>query len=263
MPKFYAQIVLPFGTDKEFTYSVPPSLRGKVKVGSRVLVPLGRQTTTGIVVDLVGRSSVSQIKDILDLLDPEPLFDANMVALTRWISEYYLCSWGDAFKAALPAELRRKGKKLIRLREPYAEALARKLRRSSPLQAEIVKTLVCRGEISDTALARRVGREGLFAALHQLQSAGHLQVRMEIAKPRVGVRTERAARLLISPEEVRTAAEGLQKRAPKQAAGLKALLQMGGVARAADLSRERGKGVGGGVQAGEIARSLCRFAPGF
>ena len=240
MPKFYAQIVLPFGADKEFTYSVPPSLRGTVKVGSRVLVPLGRRTTTGIVVDLVGRSSVSQVKDILDLLDPEPLFDANMVALTRWISEYYLCSWGDAFKAALPAELRRKGKKLIRLREPYAEALARKLRRSSPLQAEIVKTLVCRGEISDTALARRVGREGLFAALHQLQSAGHLQVRMEMAKPRVGVRTEKATRLLISPEEVRTAAEGLQKRAPKQAAGLEALLQMGGVARAADLSRERG-----------------------
>ena len=87
MPKFYAQIVLPFGADKEFTYSVPPSLRGKVKVGSRVLVPLGRRTTTGIVVDLMGRSSVSQVKDILDLLDPEPLFDANMVALTRWISE--------------------------------------------------------------------------------------------------------------------------------------------------------------------------------
>jgi primosomal protein N' (replication factor Y) len=236
----YAQIVLPLSVDKQFTYALPPSLRSHVKVASRVLVPLGRRTMTGIVVALVGKSPVSQVKEVLDLLDPEPIFDPTMLQLTRWISEYYLCSWGEAFKAALPAGFWRKGRRLIRLREPYANALVRKLRGSSPLQAEIVEMLMRRGEMSDAALARRVGREGLFAALDQLRRAGYVQVREEPAKPRVGVRTERTVCLITSPEEASSAVKKLRKRAPKQAAGLEVLLQLGGTAKVAELSEKTG-----------------------
>jgi primosomal protein N' (replication factor Y) len=240
MPKSFAQIVLPLSAEKQFTYSVPPSLRNQVKVGSRVLVPLGRRTLTGIVVDLVGKSPVPQVKEILDLLDVEPIFDGIMLQLTRWIADYYLCSWGEALKAALPAGLWRKGKRLIRLSEPYADALAQKLRRSSPLKAEIVRTLMGRGEVSDTSLARRVGREGLFAALAQLQDAGYLEMREEAPRPGVGVRKERAVRLTSPPEEARLTVDGLRKSAPRQAAGLEALLELGGTASTAKLSQKVG-----------------------
>jgi primosomal protein N' (replication factor Y) len=240
MPKPFAQIVLPLSAEKQFTYAVPASLRSQVKVGSRVLVPIGRRTMTGIVVALIEKSPVSQVKEVLDLLDTEPIFDTTMLQLTRWISEYYLCSWGEAFKAALPAGFWRRGKRLIRLREPYACALAQKLRESSPLKGKIVEMLMRRGEVSDAALARRVGREGLFAALDQMRRAGYLQVREEPAKTRVGVRTEKAVRLLTSPEEAGSAMQDLRKRAPKQADGLEVLLQLGGTARVAELWKKRG-----------------------
>ena len=240
MSKSYAQVVLPLSAEKQFTYAVPLSLRRQVKVGSRVLVPLAQRTMTGIVVALVGESPFPQVREVLDLLDSEPIFDATMLQLTHWISEYYLCSWGEAFKAALPAGFWRKGKRSIRLREPYARALARKLRKSSPLKAGIVEMLMRRGKVSDAALARRVGREGLFVALNQLRRAGYVQVLEESAKSRVGVRTERAARLRASPEETRSAMERLKEKAPKQAAGLEVLLQLGGTAWVAELSTKAG-----------------------
>ncbi|KPL17163.1 MAG: hypothetical protein AMJ92_12045 [candidate division Zixibacteria bacterium SM23_81] len=240
MSKAYAQIVLPLSAEKQFTYGVPPSLRRQVKVGSRVLVPLGRRTTTGIVVELIEESPFPQVKEVLDLLDPVPVFDEPMLELTRWISDYYLCSWGDVFRAALPAGFWQKGKRLIRLREPYAKALAHKLRRSSPLKAQIVETLTGRGELSDTTLARRVGKEGLFNALDQLHKAGYLQVKDESPKPRVAIRRERAVRLLASHGEVASVAKTLRKKAPKQAAGLQTLLQLGGTAGLVELSHKAG-----------------------
>ncbi len=240
MPKSFAQIVLPLSADKEFTYAVPASLRAHVKAGSRALVPLGRRTMTGIVVELIKESPVAQVREILDLLDAEPIFDATVLQLTRWISEYYLCSWGEALKAALPGAFWRKGRRLVRLREPYGRALAQKLRRSSPLKADIVDALMDRDAMSDAALSRRVGREGLFAALHQLRHAGHIEVREEPAGPRVRVRTQRAVRLLSAPQETKSAVEDLRTKAPKQAMALEHLLQLGGTASTAELSAKAG-----------------------
>ncbi|MFC1683642.1 hypothetical protein ACFL0G_05510, partial [Candidatus Zixiibacteriota bacterium] len=189
MPKTYAQIILPLKVDKPFTYSIPPALRDRVRVGSRALVPLGRRTTTGIVVELLEKSPFTQVKDILDLPDAEPVFSAATVALTHWMADYYLCTWNEALRAALPAELRRKSKRMIRLKEPYAETLAGKLHASSPMQARIVQLLGRRGELSDAALARGLGREGLFAALHQLKNAGRVEIREAEARPRLRIRT--------------------------------------------------------------------------
>jgi primosomal protein N' (replication factor Y) len=45
-------------------------------------------------------------KDIEELLDEEPLLDASMLSLTRWISERYLCGWGQVLDSVIPAGVR-------------------------------------------------------------------------------------------------------------------------------------------------------------
>src|SRR5436853_7477945 len=45
----------------------------------------------------------SDIKDVAELIDDEPVVSPEMLELTRWMSDYYYASWGECLKAALPA----------------------------------------------------------------------------------------------------------------------------------------------------------------
>ena len=47
-----------------------------------------------------------KLKDVAEILDPVPLIDDRMLELTRWMAEYYVCSWGQALDTAVPAGVR-------------------------------------------------------------------------------------------------------------------------------------------------------------
>ena len=87
LPQF-VEVALPVPVQKLFTYSIRPGLADVAKVGSRVLVPFGKQTLTGYIaslrteVDAASRFSNIEIKDVLELLDEEPLVTDEILALT-------------------------------------------------------------------------------------------------------------------------------------------------------------------------------------
>ena len=116
----FADIVVNRPIEGPFTYSIPNDLRGHVKIGSLVEVSFGNKKTTGYVVGLSSSSDVRNIKPIERVLDETPLIDAEILKLTRWISDYYYSSMGEAISAAVPSVLKRslKGKRRIKEREP-------------------------------------------------------------------------------------------------------------------------------------------------
>ena len=57
------------------TYSIPPALDGLVQPGHRVLAPLRSRKVTGVVTEVGERLSTSELKPILEVLEPRPLFD--------------------------------------------------------------------------------------------------------------------------------------------------------------------------------------------
>ena len=72
----------------------------------RVFVPFGRRRITGYVVNLTSRwDKKIQLKSLSDLPDTEPIVGTEILSLTKWLSSYYQCSWGEAIRAALPAGL--------------------------------------------------------------------------------------------------------------------------------------------------------------
>ena len=95
--------------DGVFTYSVPQSLEGQVRVGARVLVPFGRSKTY---VGIVDKSSVNyqlsdvKYKDVLQVLDASPILTDCQLRLWQWISDYYMSPIGEVYKAALPLGLK-------------------------------------------------------------------------------------------------------------------------------------------------------------
>lgn len=104
----YAQIVFPIPLERTFDYAVPPLLRRKVDVGIRVRAPFGRVQKIGYLVGLSKKSHLpsTAIKAIEALLDEEPFLDKRLLELSKRISQYYLCSWGEALEAIFPASLR-------------------------------------------------------------------------------------------------------------------------------------------------------------
>ena len=104
-----AAIVFPEPPFGPLDYAVPPELRDNLGLGSRVRVPLGRgnRQVSGYCVGLSPQSGGSrQLKDVASVLDERTLFSAHMIRLTEWMSEYYLCEWGQALEAVVPAGVR-------------------------------------------------------------------------------------------------------------------------------------------------------------
>src|SRR5215469_9441015 len=90
-----------------FSYHVPDGM--EPAVGGRVLVPFRQQRMSGIVVDLHDRKPSVQTKNVVSVLDPAPVLDANLMRLGRWIADYYLAPLGEVFRTMLPlgAEFKR------------------------------------------------------------------------------------------------------------------------------------------------------------
>jgi primosomal protein N' (replication factor Y) (superfamily II helicase) len=86
---------------RPLTYSVPDGL--DVRIGQRVLVPLGSRRVTGVVLS-AGQPLPPGIgaRPVIQVLDPEPVLSPELLTLGMWIAEYYLAPLGEVFRAMLP-----------------------------------------------------------------------------------------------------------------------------------------------------------------
>ncbi|MDF2874188.1 MAG: priA [Sporomusa sp.] len=100
-----AQVIVNIPTrslDKPFSYIIPAHLPG-IGVGSRVLVPFSNRKVEGFIIGLA-LENTEGLKPILDVLDDYPWFDSNMLETAKWLSEYYLCSLGEAMRLFIPGQ---------------------------------------------------------------------------------------------------------------------------------------------------------------
>ena len=103
----YVDVILPLPLEGTFTYSVPEPMVTQVRMGVRVLVPLGRSKTyTAMAVRLHSEKPEFETRPIIQVIDAEPVLIEQQLRLWQWISTYYMSPIGDVFKAALPAGLK-------------------------------------------------------------------------------------------------------------------------------------------------------------
>src|SRR5947209_12475584 len=105
----YCDVSLPVPLDQPFTYSLPATLSHRVKPGCRVLAPLGSRKLTGVVLNTHRESPGGPVKEVFKLIDEEPVLDASLLALGRWISGYYCAPLGEVLRSMTPltGEIRR------------------------------------------------------------------------------------------------------------------------------------------------------------
>jgi len=103
----YADVVINRPIKGPFTYSIPESLKDDIKIGSVIEVSFGNKVVIGYVVGLSDKCDITKIKPINSIIDKTLSMDSRMLELTRWISDYYYSSWGEAISAAIPSVVKK------------------------------------------------------------------------------------------------------------------------------------------------------------
>lgn len=96
--------------DNVFTYHVPKDIESSIKIGVRVSIPFGKMTLEGFVIGIENDTTYdkSKIKDIISVLDKEPVLTDEMLKLGKYLSDTLLCSKVSAYQVMLPKALKAK-----------------------------------------------------------------------------------------------------------------------------------------------------------
>lgn len=103
----YIEVAVPLPLDGTFHYRVPPELANHLCPGIRVFVPFGKRKVTAYLLGFSMPPPGQQLKDMLEVLDEEPLWTEKELTFFRWIADYYLHPLGEVLQTALPSAIKR------------------------------------------------------------------------------------------------------------------------------------------------------------
>jgi primosomal protein N' (replication factor Y) len=97
----FCDVAVPLPLEGVFTYRIGDNGSEPV-VGGRVLVPFRSERLAGVVTRLHDTPPSVETKTVLDVLDPRPVLDAELLRLGEWIAQYYLAPIGEVLRGMLP-----------------------------------------------------------------------------------------------------------------------------------------------------------------
>ncbi|MBP3711177.1 MAG: primosomal protein N' [Bacteroidaceae bacterium] len=183
MPK-YADVIVPLPLQEAFTYAVPPECQPKIQVGQRVIVPFGiRKFYTAIVLRLHDDTPPYPTKPISEVLDTEPIVLPKQLQLWKWVSDYYLCSMGDVFKAALPSGLKLESESTILPNQDWQAETPLKSSEEKVWQALQPKTKRSKATGQTLAnLQKATGLKNILPIVKGLLEKGAVQMKEELRR---------------------------------------------------------------------------------
>ena len=92
--------------DMTFTYHVPSNVEDNLLIGKRVLVPFSNRTVEGFVLGYDAKTDDYEIKDIIKIIDDEPVLNDELINLGIYMSKKYLCPLINCYQSMLPKALK-------------------------------------------------------------------------------------------------------------------------------------------------------------
>ncbi|MEQ1555168.1 MAG: primosomal protein N', partial [Ferruginibacter sp.] len=118
----WAEIILPLALPNIYTYAIPSNLIAIAIPGCRVEVIFGKNKKyAGIIKKIITEKPSYKTKNILNVLDDQPLIYNQQMQLWQWISQYYMCSEGEVMAAALPANFKLSSETVLIYNEAYGD----------------------------------------------------------------------------------------------------------------------------------------------
>jgi primosomal protein N' (replication factor Y) (superfamily II helicase) len=220
----YVEIVFPLPFRKAFTYLVPKELEKHVQVGVRAVAPFGKRTLSGFIINKLKTASLKEvIKPIIDIIDEQPIVDKDGFKFYQWLADYYLCSFGEALKLAVPYGSEVESKRKVVSDQKASAHLLSKEKNKSSTRGKILKVLSEREEISLQQLQKLVKKKNIYSILRTLQEHGVVTLLDTLQQAKVKAKTVNYVKLNKSVGEVYSIFPEIERRSPKQ---IKLLLEL-------------------------------------
>lgn len=228
----YAEVLLPLPLTGFFTYKVPDMMAEAIRPGCRVVVPFGRtKFYTGIVAGLTPRRPEGfETKEISQLLDSEPIVRHPQMKFWEWIADYYLCSQGEVFRAAVPAGLKLESETVVEVNPDFEEDPGDRLGERDLLVMNAVRRVPKKATLA--AVAKETGFRNTSAIVSRLVERDALMVSENLVE-RYKTRKIEMVEMAIERGDSAAlhAAFDSVKGAPKQEKALLTLIELSGFMR--------------------------------
>ena len=202
----YAEVAVPLHVLTTFIYRLPPALQSAAQPGSRITVPFGKKLVTGYIVGLHAalRSGTSlkeeNIRDAREILDTFPLVTAEILELSRWVSEYYLAPWGEVLKGALPPGVSPRVEQLLSITEAGRAELDHPAgHNEDDIKRRLLKQVSEAGTIALASAVEEFKGEDVVKLAQALAREGLLEINQQSGKDSVSAKYERRVRLSSEP----------------------------------------------------------------
>ncbi|MFJ7940013.1 primosomal protein N' [Peribacillus sp. NPDC096622] len=188
-------------TDREFDYRIPEKWNQVIKPGMRVIVPFGPRMVQGFVTGLKAKSDFAKLRFIKEPMDLEPILNDELLQLGDWLTKKAMCFKISALQAMLPAAMKAKYEKVIKVVEDKEGQLP-----------PFIQNLFGKND----SISWKDVIEGENASLFQKEMQnGNLELVYNV-KNRLNKKTVRVIKSLLSPKELKEMASAISSHAKKQ-----------------------------------------------
>ncbi|QYO66304.1 primosomal protein N' [Leptolyngbya sp. 7M] len=202
--KLYVEVALPIPVRRTFTYRADKYIAASLSPGTRVLVPFGKRELVGFIVGIDSKRPATideeSIRDIIDIVDPEPIITPEIFELARWTADYYAASFGEMLKATLPAGISSVASRTYRLLHKGSSILPSK-QNSSALKWQLLRKIDEYEAIDESDLIKDVEPKSARRAIAELKRAGFIVSKPRVVQPRIKQKRQKAVRLKTSARE--------------------------------------------------------------
>lgn len=232
----FADVILPLPLEGIFTYRLPAAFAGLVQVGCRIIVPFGTtKFYSAIVVRLHDTPPSYNTKEATELLDSSPVVTPAQLKLWAWIADYYLCTIGDVYKAALPSGMKLESESCVMYNEEFIadDSL-------NPAEEKIIRELEEETTQTLSALQKRTGIRNILPLIKRLLERDAIHIREEVKrtyKPRFATYIK-ITEPYFSEEKLNETLSGL-KRSAKQTEVLTCYASLSGLSAALALQNRQ------------------------
>ncbi|MCR5534774.1 MAG: primosomal protein N' [Bacteroidaceae bacterium] len=232
----FADVILPLPLEGTFTYSLPRTFANLVQVGSRIIVPFGTtKFYSAIVVKLHDTVPSYTTKEAMELLDSSPIVTTAQLKLWKWIADYYLCTIGDVYKAALPSGMKLESESSVMYNEEFIadDTL-------TPSEEKIIQILEEEKTQSLSLLQKKTGIKNILPIVKRLLEKDAIHIKEEVKrtyKPRYATYV-RISEYYFNEEKINEALSQL-KRSAKQAELLQQYISLSGISAALALQNQQ------------------------
>ena len=192
-----------------FDYAIPESLTGQIGPGHLVIVPFGKQTVQGVVFRFIDQPSVQNVKEVTELVDPEPVLTQAQISLAEAMAESTLMSLASMVGLFLPTGLSQQVDTIYEMRSQRIESrgvgsgekdVSPRTQRLT-VEDRLLNLLRTRGPLRGRQIDTHFARVDWRRTAQFLVRKGVISARSILPPPRVRSKHVRVAQLAVTPEE--------------------------------------------------------------